>query len=341
MKKMKSILMLASFSVGLIICGCNKDVNGTGVSIRFEASSGEEETRTVYESATASSGNKQLISWSVNDEMTILEYASSTEYKTDYKVSTRSRSGDYDRAQITPSTAGTDLEWKTGTHDFYGVYPKVASASFSRNSLTGNVPSTVTTSSITGSPDQVVSPDLSSAYMFTRNTGVAKGSSSVNLPFYPLFTAYQFTIQNTTSSAISISEIKLQSATAALCGNFTINPSATNLSNYSSPTLTVTGTSFAAGTTNDKITATFSGGVSVAASGSITVTFIALPIAGQQLSLYVTAGGETRHLDLKTTGDAWVTFNARKRHVIPTIAWNAASLEFVAIGTDITWKNNY
>lgn len=342
MKTTRNYLILASFFAGLFLSGCNKEPVGTGSSILFEASSESEDTRTVYASATASSGN-QLINWKANDEMSILEYASSATYRSDYRVSTRANGTNYDRATITPSTAGNDLEWKTGTHDFYAVYPKVASESFSTSALTCSIPATTSTSTITETTDKVVTPDLSSAFMFAKNTGVAKSSSSVNLPFYPLFTAYQFTIQNTTSAAISVTEIKLQSAAAALCGNFTINPSATDLASYSSPTLTVTGTSFTAGTTNDKITATFSGGVSVAANGSVTVTFIALPIAGQQLSLYVTAGDETRHLDLKTTasGTPWATFSARKRHVIPTIEWNAASLKFVAIGTDITWKNNY
>lgn len=336
MNKYWKIYVLLSVCTGLLLAGCQKEKgqDDTGV-VKFTASVGEMETRTIYGNV---SGTKQYIDWVEDDEMTVLMFNkdnSSQSSTKAYKVVSSERSADVDRATVGPVNSGDDLLWSSvsGTKTtFYAMYP---AGTLSTSSMSGTIPSDQT-GDLTWD-NTVGTHNMTYAYMFAKNTVDTK-ASEVPLVFNPKFSAFKFTVTNPGGTPIKLYSFTLKNIgegedAKAVCGSFTLN---TEDESINSPT---------ASSSNQSVSVSFTGlndgYLTVPAAGSATFTLFTLPVqlTDMVITLVFNIGGSTvtRSLNLKNSG-GFITFPACQQHVVTGI-----SLPDVlsGTGTDITWTEEY
>lgn len=342
---MKRTVFQATFSalaaLLMLVSSCSQEKDYTGTEVQFLAGMDGVDTRTQYVTG-GESNNRQYIDWVTGDEFKVLMSATSASAK--YTIGTHGRVDSnpthVDRStNVSLSSGETALTWGSANTYFYAVYPASAVNSFTSSIMTGTVPSTVsvpaadvTTTGSGSSSVTTIAPAVSSAYFFAKTSSVAPRADAVNLLFDPGFTAYQFTLQNTSSSAVSISSVTLKSdGHNALSGPFTLTWSSWARNN---PGSSVTPDSPVA-STSESIVLNFPSAISVPANGGqIVFTFIGLPVSQNDLSLTVNG----LSLKLESSANTYIIFAACKLHKVAAIA--LPSMQFLeAIGTDITWKN--
>lgn len=342
----------------MIPFSCTKDP-GTGVSdpssgISFTASAASEaeDTKTTYtgDGTFSSEGNltKERIDWVDGDMIRIvsaqaqvldksvtpwlLRYSSDNpQYSlADYTVATHKKETDViSRATIAP-VGGNGLQWGTGNHTFYAMYPSSETSGYS---AAEKAKIGINHEKMMGTIPAVQSPDLSGAkgwpdmrYAFMFGTAQApSGADAVNLPFYPEFTAFEFSIAKGDNESVELSSFTLETTASGgvLTGDFTL----TNASGWNSAVTT--------SNTGSSLTVDLSGVTLNAAKESLTFTVLCLPVNLGSLKLTFTGPQlGTRSLKLNDKNDTPLSFTARKKYRIFGMSFPAGlSTE----GEDILW----
>ncbi|MCQ2127620.1 MAG: fimbrillin family protein [Bacteroidaceae bacterium] len=331
--------ILASFTVAalaaLLLTGCERKKDMTGRPVEFSAEiycsdpfsrSGLPQTRVAY---GVESGTSQAINWMDGDMITI--YCAKCDGKKsalygvqDIEVASTDNMDSYAGIENAESD-GEGLQWGTGQHTFYAVYPGVitgAGSTISGKDVTGSIPAIQTAGTISGTDNKTVSPDMKNMYMVSKAGTYEPDASPVTLIFQPLTTVLEFTVTNKfddTGSAMNVSSISLISDHHALDGGFSVDMDQSGL--YGRPKTTLAYGLAATG--HNKVTLNFSPSVSIAHDRTLTFTFFLNPgnTADQVNDLTFEIKGTnagtsapfTRRAMLKDKDDHGVIFETHKK----------------------------
>lgn len=234
MRRITNIILLSA-GVLLSLTGCQKgnetaDSNG---AVRFSAKTNVE-TRTSF-SGDRSSGDKERVDWSANDQIMIWsDNAAVPEGRTPYfagnpnlavyKLTNITESGSKSVANIVNET-GNALHYPDGNQacQFWGLYPAGAvteSPVDNTVSLAIDAVQDITLNSNTTDVNSYV-PDMSQAYMLAYVSGAKESDSSVELAFKPAFTDFEFNITTKLDYDLTITAMEITSESTALSGDFT------------------------------------------------------------------------------------------------------------------------
>ena len=274
--KTRKILLGASLLVAAVLgtVSCQKP-SGEGSGVRFRArTSSSPLTKTAYSGEV--SGGKERINWLANDELTIAcaecGVPSTADYRVTGSITTQDAISVTDA--LTP-VSGNGLEWGTGVHQFYSVYPAgtasvttegVASASLPASQ--GGTETATSSAESAGVTTVSMAPDMGNGFMYASQT--ASPGNDVELTFKPMFTAFQFTVGGDgTGGDVTLSKVELSSASCALSGNFSLNIGSAT---YTIPAAVTTGES-----ANNKITYTFPADTKINTDKQIRFTLFVQP----------------------------------------------------------------
>ena len=292
-----------------------------GEAIRFTAEAvadapEEGDTRIAYGSA---SGSTMAIRWnSTSDRVSIwspdaVQNGNMSSHP-DASYRTSSVSGG-NVTGITAVSSSTQLMWNEDKdqHVFYGRYPDPSwngASAYSNNSTFRNqdrqsstfncyLPASfsVSTSSGTYSYTQ----DMTYCYM-TAYTSVSKGST-VNLSFTPAVSTFKINISHSISSGLTVSSVKLTSASHRMNGNYTVGIAASRTFNVPESSLAASAKS---------VTANFSSALSVPSGTTLSVTLFACPVTANDITLTLSTNYGELSLPLKASGGSNLSFQAGK-----------------------------
>ena len=186
----------------------------------------------------------QMIKWIADsDSLTVLCDAatvggSTALHSADYKVTAVTNSDAASHTSTASVTSASPLEWGTGTHTFYGMYPTavknagaaIASASGTKATISGVIPAENGGAATIYKYDAVLRklhPDMRYAYMYAM-ARAESGAAGVSLDFKPLFTALEFSIAaEATTWKMERAVLMTQSSGGADTGKLTGSFSAT------------------------------------------------------------------------------------------------------------------
>ena len=326
---MRKTLQFAALAAILVTGACTRESGEEGRTIVFRTSTEYDngpDTRTDYSGVIY--GGKERIDWVTGDTFRIYSDVARCEDGT-------TPFSDYYVTGVTPGTGALlhksfadvsvvdsdrSLQWGSGTHNFYCVYPSPAHNSnvayTSANAVSFTLPAT---QGYTLQSDGVtLKPDMDYAYMYAA---VQTGSSSmVNLSFKPLFTAFQFTVDSRDDASMTITSFTLSSASKALTGSCT----ATMTAQTASESSTVAYSNFPAATDANKvITVSFNGGsgFTVTKTNPFTFTVFALPQSYTDLSAsFTTSAGETKTISLTPAGSGFTAYQPGYKYDLTHLA---------------------
>ena len=305
-------LVLLSLASPLLFSGCDESLRTSGdrpVLLSVETGRGLfTDTKTAYSGDVT--GSTERINWSANDRVRVYSPQASREggslHWADYTVAPTTPSSGSTSHQAAANPVSDPLNWGTGDHAFYGMYPSPAtmtSFTFTDGTMTAQIPASVTFAT----PSANNPPDMRYATMLAAKTGVAPGSG-VSLAFYPQYTCYEFEIAAGKLPGVKINSFTLEATATGsgdLCGTYEVP-----LGSYF-PVKNTTEASGAVVVTGGgkTITVTFTGGLTLAtATDKARFAVLALPQThkGLKLTFDVTRAGETtsitRSLTLRRSG---------------------------------------
>ena len=269
------------------------------------------ETRTLYSGYEY--GGKERIDWVNGDLMRISSDKArhpGGDAFSDYKVTgvTAGTGGSQAISYASVKNVGTNgLQWGSGTHNFYAVYPSPASNS--SISISNNV------ADFTIPQNQLQAAQMDYAYMYAAVQTAAK--ATVNLAFKPMFTAFQFKVRSEEDASMTITSFTLSTGeNKAMSGS--CRATITAGSNTSASTAAFSNfTAYNSSSGNNTITVDMGSGVTVTPSTYATITVFALPQDYSQLTAsFTTSSGETKSLKLQEANGEWVTFQACHKYNI-------------------------
>lgn len=342
---MKNICRMVLLAAGIVLslAGCQKSNTPgelTGKAVKFNATTGSIMTRTSFTGDGTSTGtddfgrkilSHERINWEIGDQIMIAsDYAtvlnSTTKYAT-YKVATMTENGDKSYATLYEK-AGTEELFFNDEHakyKFWGIYPASAGsgtslvnaqASYAIDASQAPVGTPKTTNHTINNKAvtlTTLAPDMTKAVMLAAAED--QTSESVELDFYPGFTAFEFTL-NSRDAELVLTKMELTTAEGkSLAGNVAVNIKTAANSEY-----TCTYPS------DKKVTYTFPENTVIASTKYLTFTVYALPedIEGLTLKFYM-GNGTTTTATLKTkattsTPSGPITFAGGKKHCLRGIA---------------------
>ena len=197
-------------------------------------------TRTIYTGDTYTEGDKtfEKIHWIAGDQVSIYCNEASGSLKTlDYEVTAQntgvdgSASENYHKTGLKPVNAESGLQWGTGNHTFYSVYPATEieyDATKKTATVTGTVLDVQTPEEITRNNNLwTVKPNMDYAYMIAKTTANPASTSSVKLQYMPIVTAVEVTLyksKDVTVPTINLSNIIVRSTNKTpIYGHFTVD----------------------------------------------------------------------------------------------------------------------
>lgn len=340
MKAKAYFWVLMALALAGSLSSCEKF--GHGREIRFRAATaipgGQSGTKTVY-SGDVDNG-RERIDWKAGDVIRIASDVARTEgdlYYANYVISgTIEDSDEISKANLDVS-GESGLEWGSGTHHFWGIYPSHAIAVSGSTATVSGLSISATQNVIDDSDHKTTSstltafaPDLSNAWMLADKSGVTESSSSdLEMDFYPAFTAFEFTLKSQQATPITVKSFTLSSSDTDIAGTFDVTAFADGgLSTYGN---------FSDGSRS--IAVSFgSTGVEVTDEKSLTFTVLALPQALSNLT--ITFGIElngletTRALALKQN-DSFITFGACQKHRITGLALDNNEFWLLKVNGDV------
>ena len=353
MKRYVHIGVLITF-VFIGLMSCQKYDGGSdrrkGGLIKFGASTGYANapaTRTEYSGldenggSIVSTSNYERIDWVAgSDRIRILCAAAGNGPTADYAIAgTPTASGAKSSAGITP-VAESGLQWGTGDHYFYAMYPapgmssnygftdnnpvlestaRLEAASGNMATLTGVIPAEQEAFLPEGGREFKANMNYAYMYAATKVNARLGQGGEVALAFKPLATTIEFTFLTPADDAISrlLTSVTLTSSTCPLAGSFAAVLSCEG----GAPEVTVQNPV-------NEITVTLPDrGVRLNSSFPYKVTLLALPVDLTDLTLtLIFTGGVRRTLELKNNGD-FITVPAGKKVYIrslgvPGSTWN-------------------
>lgn len=245
MKRTFFIFLL--FTAVVFFRGCGTlDPEGTPIKFMAVSRATVPDTKTQYEGVEKEDGEYERIDWIAGDLITLASPQAPelnnglVEYKkiADYLVTNAiTADGRYSSSKL-ENYASNGLQWGTGAHTFYGMYP-AAAAFKSTDAAYGKDVGVTTAGDISAyipgeqgpsgqvSPNPSVSsnltvyhPDMRYAYMWCGQYAPNPGSD-VDLFFFPMITTFQFNVKGTESENIRIQALELKASGAnALCGAY-------------------------------------------------------------------------------------------------------------------------
>ena len=354
-------LFLLSLASPLLFSGCDESLRTSGdrpVLLSVETGRGLfTDTKTAYSGDVT--GSTERINWSANDRVRVYSPQASRDeggtlyHWADYKVEapTTPTSGSATH-QASANPVGNPLNWGTGDHAFYGMYPSPETSglpsvfSFKDGTEDGTMTAQIPASVTFATPSANNPPDMRYATMLAAKTGVAPGSG-VSLAFYPQYTCYEFEIAAGELPGVKINSFSLTTDTATgsgdLCGTYKV------LKDSYFPVKNTTDASGAVVVTGGgkTITVTFTGGLTLAtATDKARFAVLALPKkhTGLKLTFNVTRAGETtsitRSLTLRRSGTD-IEFNPYVKYRISGLSFtdniSDKTLGLDAEGIDWNW----
>lgn len=337
MNTIKRILFCAGAC--LVIASCTQEqVSEYGKDIHFGAKTPVSAiTKTVYSyhQETVETELMERIDWENGDLIRIMsDQVSSSPKYFDYDITLSNNVNIKSFATVAPHGSEHGLQWGTGTHTFFSLYPSPATTGAMSGmdlELSGGTSARATailpadqsaasrTVTLENASTATYYGNMKLAYM-TAAVSAPEGASNVTLSFKPLVTTFFVTVFNTTGNTMTLKKVELTSTASALTGKYRINMDQNN----SRPGTYQywDGDSWESSIPHDgcdNIYAAFPGGVSIAAGNSITVSLFALPHEINNLTLTVTAD-ETGpiSLPLKYNG-SFISFAGEKKHNINNI----------------------
>ena len=344
---MKSICRMVLLAAGIVLslAGCQKSNTPgelTGKAVKFNATTGSIMTRTSFTGDGTSTGtddfgrkilSHERINWEIGDQIMIAsDYAtvlnSTTKYAT-YKVATMTENGDKSYATLYEK-AGTEELFFNDEHakyKFWGIYP--ASAGTGTSLVNAQASYTIDASQApVGTPKTTnhtinnkavtlttLAPDMTKAVMLAAAED--QNSESVELDFYPSFTAFEITLCTKDNSMMLKKVVISRSDDKGMTGAVEAQIATGGNSSY---TLTYN---------SDKaITYNFPGdnGVEISPTKYVSFTVLAVPedIQGLNLEFHMGDGSITKAtLKTKATDTAAagpITFAGCKKHCLRGIA---------------------
>lgn len=291
--------------------------NDGAVRFMVTAAQGDEpESRTSYGSR---SGSLQNILWTAGDRIVIWSPDAVNETSglfthpaLSYTINGQASGSSSGQATgITPVTSGSRFQWgEAPTHVFYGKYPDPAWSAAAPHSHTAFASQDPKSSSFQCYlPASTTVTPSSGTYTYTQDmrwcymTAYASVSrlSTVNLDFIPAVSTFKFTVSNSSAGALSVSKVKLSSASHRLNGDYSVGISST-------PSFSVPENSLAAA--DKSVALQFSSSLSVPSGSSLTVTLFTCPVTANDLTLTLTTASGDMSLDLKNSGGTWFSYPA-------------------------------
>lgn len=358
MKLKRIVSELVILASAILLSACARDrifLHEPGSPIRFGAATGwnnDGGTRTQYsgidnENGDVSPGSThERIDWvEGKDRIRILCEAALAGPFADYMLQGVSSDKEKSSAGIVPAS-GNGLQWGTGDHYFYAMYPAPGSESeyaFTDNpvteamavieSVSGNkakVSGTIPASQEAVKDGRVYRPNMNYAYMYAATKVEEDATGPVTLSFEPLVTTLEFTLVRLASDDIdkNLTKVELSSASTPLTGDFSATLTETGVEDDG-----IVAPEYAAAD-NGKITITLptESGESVPGvkltDDPLTITFLTLPVDQTDLTLTLYFGADyatRRTLELKDR-DAFITVSACKKAyfrnlTVPGILW--------------------
>jgi len=355
----------------LFVTGCGKEgasttnsnssTNSTSIytseskgAVKFYTTS-DPKTKTTY-SGWYSDDGYERIDWVKDDEFVVWSDLASVngagkKHDSDYKVTNVTPSGRYSDAGVA-NVGKNGLWWKddTSEHTYYAVYPATTPYDTTANTFKGTIPATQSVNVSRENYKIKDTTDLSTnGYMVAaiKQTHTDNGGK-VPLNFEPAFTAFEIRLKSA-ADAIEIYSASLTSTSTALSGDFT--GSFSNLST-SGATYSYLCPAYAEGT-NNTLTKTFGsegvkGNPTITTDSTLVFTFLALPQDLTDLTLSFETSEGKRSLKLKQN-DAFIKFEACKKHILKGLAMTTGELNFsyitldvaAAEWTDVDYKTEY
>lgn len=355
MKLNRPILALAA--ICLLSAACTREeLSEHSKDIHFGAKTPVSHiTKTVYSYHQETVGTElwERIDWENGDLIRILCDATSPKYF-DYDIALASTQGVTSFATAAPHGAEHGLQWGSGTHTFFSMYPSEAASGVQSGvalELTGSTTARATAvlPADQSASARTVTLDDSSAASYYGNMNLAymtaaveaaEGTEEVTLSFKSMVTTFFVMVVNTTGNPMTLKKVELTSSSSALTGQYRIaldkNNSRPGSYQYWDGSSWVNSLS-ASG--RNSIYAAFPSGVSIPASGnnSITVALFALPHEITNLTLTVTAD-ETGPISLpiKYNG-SFLSFAGENKHNINNVSVPAVSYTLDVDETVITY----
>ena len=333
---MKKSIIKAAALMGFMVLftSCVKEVVSNnelyrpeGTPISFMAETGYSngiETRTeysgVFSDVTNFSNKFERIDWVTGDPIKIF-YANTEAYGSYTIGSSITPDAENSRAEL---GSITDLTWGggSGDHLFYAMYPGAtykgnSSAVLNGSQVSGIIPDAQTvTLKGTTAEDETYEPNMAYGYMVCKKTIHSnEDATSVDLPFRPAMTAFNFRLKKGSGDDAVITNFKMISSDSYLAGKFSFdmqNKADTDdreASSWGNVSLAETPAP------SKVITVTFPANTKLT-SKYLDFTVFALPVDLSNITLQFTfSNGDTKSLKLKR-GDTWDSFSACKKYVI-------------------------
>lgn len=294
-------------------------------------------TKTVYSyhQETISEQLWERIDWENSDLIQIYcDQVSSSPKYFDYDIALDENVNIKSFATASPHGAEHGLQWGSGTHTFFSMYPSKNTDGIQSGvdlELTGgsSARATAVLPADQSASLRTVTLDDSSTASYYGNMKLAymtaavqseANASSVTLSFKPMVTTFFISVVNTTGSNMTLKKVELTSASSALTGKYRVNMNSNNGRpgdyQYWDGTNWVDALSYEG---RNNIYASFPSGVTIAPTNSITVALFALPHEINNLTLTVTSD-ETGPISLPLKyNDAFISFAGEKKHNINNI----------------------
>lgn len=338
--KLFNSILLPAFVAVFLLAGCEPENFNFSKKVSFTAATKYENPTTATK--TAYSGEEfefnslywERIDWVNGDMIRIFSNVARTpsdESSADYKVTGVTTRDNDKNSYATVTTVGSSgLEWGSGEHIFFGMYPSPATSdvpsatnfTMAADGLTATISGTIPTvqsvskGTSTSPRDTVYQPDMRYAYMSAATT--ASSGGEVNLEFKPLFNAFEFTIGNSAAESMVLKSAELVTVPerhrTAVTGTFSAKIGRTN-----NVSLDDGFPAYEAGV-NDRVTVNFGSGVDISRGHCVSFTMLALPMTYRAMRVILkgTSGGTdfTKSLDLKYSDGQYCEFSfARKYHI--------------------------
>ena len=333
-------MILLSAGVVLSLVGCQKDPNGrfSGKAVRFSASSASAETRTAFSGDGTQDGDKkdefgrkiltwERIDWKVGDKVMIAsdnaKVLNSTKKNATYTVETVTPNGNISDARV-EEMAGDQELFFTGadSYTFWGIYPASAGDGTTLESGKANfafsdpakssVENTITKN---GKTLTVIKSDMTKAVMLAAEENVK--TETVDLKFYPAFTAFEFTLASRDDAELPIKTLVLSSSeNSPLTGSVVATIKSGEEGGKGKSEYTITSSS------GGKLTYTFPDNTVVSSTKYVTFTVFVLPhqINGLTMEFHMGAdGSNVQKGTLKYNGND-INFAGCKKHCLRGIA---------------------
>lgn len=332
-------IILSVVALTLFFVSCEKTVEDFGPAdgrIILNASTSyvnSPETKTEYSGVDetggviTSSSNYERIDWVAGNDIVriicaqMLDRYNEPLGSADYRIG--SPSADDQRSVAGASPVDQEMYWGTGDHYFYALYPAAGTRSNYHTSHTvteaqSNIePLSGNKAKITGSipaeqavvkSGNIYKPNMNYAYMYAAEK-TAQTADGVSLHFYPLVTAFEFSLKalDDAMAAADLTSLKLSSSSTDMTGGFTAT-----LDVDATTPATITKASSGLGRV---ITVTFPAGTRLSKTEYTVVTVLALGVDQTNLTLELNfgSGNDARTIMLKKSDNTSVSVSACKK----------------------------